>query len=561
MFALYSLALLANVNERCEEWCHEECSALNGDPGSVHSDCVGCDSKYKCNPDAASFPLAESLSPYNLPTTTDASETFLMQRPNEHIPSIYGMQMHDLETGESQSLYRYVGNVLIIVNTASGCGFADETHYNLNKLIDKYKSDGLRVLAFPSNDFDQEHRNPSELLNFFQHEQKSEFDTFQPVTVRSCAEQHPLFGLLQNVSERSIAWNYELFLVSRDAYLLAHWSSGTPLFEPQYLDIIRQALRANASDTTTRVMRAQKAVDDEAAQQATTTVEHPLCTVHRTTAYALHRMTSDELMQALKVPTLVSGLVDDWQAHRYWNSPEAFAERFETNSMRRTRFELMPDMDASVPMDEHPRAYVPEIVQKSAIWHSVIVEGASGSATYEHEFLDALSHDYSVPMLFKKTNGCHVLGIGGGVGVNMANHGFSWLGLAAGAKLWFLANSTQPRPPNPRCDRSIDALPVLKDTCRVVQLPGETMIVPTAWWHATCNLANWTIGIGAQDSCDLRTCKRYNIDSFCEPDDDNIIRKCWEPDASWERSPNLVESRRNINRLRTPIPDGARAIV
>ena len=39
-----------------------------------------------------------------------------------------------------------------------------------------------------------------------------------------------------------------------------------------------------------------------------------------------------------------------------------------------------------------------------------------------------------------------------------------------------------------------------------LQRPGEVMIVPTAWWHATCNLAEFTLGIGGQDSCDLIDC-------------------------------------------------------
>ena len=62
------------------------------------------------------------------------------------------------------------------------------------------------------------------------------------------------------------------------------------------------------------------------------------------------------------------------------------------------------------------------------------------------------------------------------------------------------------RPAEPSCDIGPDGGATeerVANTCSSLQLPGEVVIVPTAWWHATCNLKSWTIGIGAQDSCGL----------------------------------------------------------
>lgn len=87
----------------------------------------------------------------------------------------------------------------------------------------------------------------------------------------------------------------------------------------------------------------------------------------------------------------------------------------------------------------------------------------------------------------------------------MANHGMAWVGLVAGMKLWHLLPPHMPRPPNPSCRRR-DAIEALEGGTHCLQRPGEVMLVPTAWWHATCNLAPYTLGLGGQDDCDMGEC-------------------------------------------------------
>ena len=87
----------------------------------------------------------------------------------------------------------------------------------------------------------------------------------------------------------------------------------------------------------------------------------------------------------------------------------------------------------------------------------------------------------------------------------MGNHGFSWLALALGSKLWHLAPGEAPKPRDPDCTLrpTVDAG---SGSVHCVQRHADVLIVPTTWWHATCTLSEYAIGIGGQDSCDLLEC-------------------------------------------------------
>lgn len=82
------------------------------------------------------------------------------------------------------------------------------------------------------------------------------------------------------------------------------------------------------------------------------------------------------------------------------------------------------------------------------------------------------------------------------------------------------------------------------------------MIVPTAWWHATCNLAEWTIGIGAQDSCGLNLCTRDGVERFCATEKSNELHACWtEQNAHWKRNDVDVKALRTKGRAYQKLPD------
>ena len=116
---------------------------------------------------------------------------------------------------------------------------------------------------------------------------------------------------------------------------------------------------------------------------------------------------------------------------------------------------------------------------------------------------------YDVPACLERAGGTQVFSFGGGTGVRMGNHGFAWIGLIAGRKVWYVAPPDRPRPANPKCKNGDETIQQLVNVSHCIQRPRDVMVVPTAWWHATCNIDPYTFGIGGQDSCDLVICPGF----------------------------------------------------
>ena len=122
--------------------------------------------------------------------------------------------------GELVSLDQYRGNVLLIVNTASKCGFTPQ--YNgLESLSRNYRQRGLIVMGFPCDQFlRQEFDTEDEIERFCVNNYNITFPLFGKVKVRG-EEAHPLFRYLRDAAPgwfgtRSIKWNFTKFLVDRD---------------------------------------------------------------------------------------------------------------------------------------------------------------------------------------------------------------------------------------------------------------------------------------------------------------------------------------------------------
>ncbi|MCB1632743.1 MAG: glutathione peroxidase [Pseudomonadales bacterium] len=131
-------------------------------------------------------------------------------------------------TGETRSLADYRGKVLLIVNTASKCGFTPQFE-GLERLHEKYTARGLAVLGFPCNQFAaQDPGSDAEILSFCQTRYDVKFQMFAKVEVNGDAAD-PLYRFLKKeapgvLGTAAIKWNFTKFLVDRDGKVLARFA-------------------------------------------------------------------------------------------------------------------------------------------------------------------------------------------------------------------------------------------------------------------------------------------------------------------------------------------------
>lgn len=140
--------------------------------------------------------------------------------------------------GKDRSLLEYRGNVLLIVNTASECGYTPQ-YEGLEQLYRKYKDKGFRILAFPSNDFGgQEPGTEAEIKQFCTLKYDVSFDLFAKIEVKG-AQKHPLYKYLTEESPCAgeVKWNFNKYLVSRTGRVITKFGSRT---EPMSAELVQQ---------------------------------------------------------------------------------------------------------------------------------------------------------------------------------------------------------------------------------------------------------------------------------------------------------------------------------
>lgn len=133
--------------------------------------------------------------------------------------SIYDFTANDIK-GEPISLEKYKGHVCIIVNVASQCGYATNHYQELGELYDEFSdSKGLRILAFPCNQFaNQEPGGAAEICSFIS-TKNVKFDVFEKVNVNG-NDAHPLWKYLKHKQGGTlgdfIKWNFTKFIIDKN---------------------------------------------------------------------------------------------------------------------------------------------------------------------------------------------------------------------------------------------------------------------------------------------------------------------------------------------------------
>ncbi|MBV6390680.1 MAG: Hydroperoxy fatty acid reductase gpx1 [Nitrosomonas europaea] len=132
--------------------------------------------------------------------------------------------------GQDKLLGDYKGKVLLIVNTASKCGFTPQ-YQGLEDLYRRYKDRGFVVLAFPCNQFGhQEPGSESEIQQFCTTRYDVSFPVFAKIEVNG-ANTHPLYRYLKNeksgvLGTKAIKWNFTKFLVDRSGHVVRRYASA-----------------------------------------------------------------------------------------------------------------------------------------------------------------------------------------------------------------------------------------------------------------------------------------------------------------------------------------------
>jgi glutathione peroxidase len=149
--------------------------------------------------------------------------------------SILDFKMRDID-GKEVSLKKYKGKVLLVVNTASKCGYTPQ-YEGLQAVYDKYKAQGFYVLGFPANNFGgQEPGTNEEIKEFCEKRFKVSFPMFAKISVKG-EDQDPLYKFLTSKETNpqfagDITWNFNKFLIDRKGKVVARFTSkDTPQSE------------------------------------------------------------------------------------------------------------------------------------------------------------------------------------------------------------------------------------------------------------------------------------------------------------------------------------------
>jgi glutathione peroxidase len=159
--------------------------------------------------------------------------------------------------GPVESLAVYRGQVLLIVNTASRCGFTPQ-YEGLQSLHERYRGRGFSVLGFPSNDFrEQEPGNDAEIGAFCQANYGVEFPMFSKVKVLG-DDAHPVYAHLTSRPAPvggPVEWNFQKYLVDRSGRVVQRFSPRTAPDAPEVVAAIERALAEPVPDPATALPR------------------------------------------------------------------------------------------------------------------------------------------------------------------------------------------------------------------------------------------------------------------------------------------------------------------
>ena len=152
-------------------------------------------------------------------------------------PSLLNRDVQTIDE-QSKSLCEYSGKVILVVNTASHCGYTPQ-YEGLEALYRKYRDRGLVVLGFPSNDFGgQEPGSNKEIASFCVNQYAVDFPVFGKTALRKNA----LYAELMKASGRAPQWNFHKYLVDRSGSKVQSFDSAVEPSDPKLIAALERLL-------------------------------------------------------------------------------------------------------------------------------------------------------------------------------------------------------------------------------------------------------------------------------------------------------------------------------
>ncbi|OUL57908.1 glutathione peroxidase [Pseudoalteromonas ulvae] len=149
------------------------------------------------------------------------------------------VEMRKLRSDKTIDLCQFKDKPLLIVNTASNCGFTPQFE-GLEKIHQQYKDQGLVVLGFPSDDFFQEEDDEKDTAKVCFINYGVTFNMFSPISVRG-KNAHSLFKHLGDKTS-SPKWNFYKYIVSKDRQTVTKFNSKTTPDDAEFIKVIEQSL-------------------------------------------------------------------------------------------------------------------------------------------------------------------------------------------------------------------------------------------------------------------------------------------------------------------------------
>ena len=166
--------------------------------------------------------------------------------PSVACPKVLQHTMLRLQDEKPQALCQYAGQVVLVVNTASFCGFTPQ-YKVLEALYAKYKGRGLVVLGFPSNDFSQEPESNAKIADFCDNTFGVKFPMFTKTAVRG-SDAIPLFKQLAEQTGATPKWNFYKYLISRDGKTVKSYGSVTGPQDKGFISEVEKMLAVKGSN-------------------------------------------------------------------------------------------------------------------------------------------------------------------------------------------------------------------------------------------------------------------------------------------------------------------------